>query len=368
MIQVSQVDVGTGALDNLKTVLETGRFAQGPMVEKLEAGFCEIANTEHAIAVMSGTIALVAAIEGLELGPGDEVITSPFTFVASVNAILEAGASVRFADIGDDFCLDPASVRAAITPNTKAIMPVHLYGLAADMGEISAIAAEHGLGLIEDAAQAHLAEFQGQRAGSFGIGCFSLYATKNMTTGEGGMVTTNDAAVADRIRVLRNQGMRARYQYEMVGHNWRMTELQAAIGLPQLDLLAERTQKRIENAAWLNQAMSDIDGLITPSCPEGRTHVWHQYTVRVTDQAPLTREELCDALAEKGVGSGIYYPKVAFDYDCYRAHDGVEEAEVPNAFAAARQVLSLPVHPFLSESDLEAVARSVRECFDEAKK
>jgi len=360
MIQVSKVDLGDTATENVLAVLESGRLAQGPFVERLEAGFCEIANTTHAVAVMSGTVALVAAIEGLDLEPGDEVITSPFTFVASVNAILEAGATVRFADIGDDFNLDPSGVEAQLTDRTKAVMPVHLYGLAADMGPFVELAEAHSLGLVEDAAQAHLAEWSGQRAGSFGIGCFSLYATKNLTTGEGGVVTTNDDELADRLRVLRNQGMRARYQYEMVGHNWRMTEMQAAIGVAQLPLLEDRTARRAANAAYLNEHLADVPGVLLPFEPEGRRHAWHQYTIRVTDDSPLTREEFADSLAANGVGSGIYYPKTAFDYDCYRAHDRVITSSVPVAEQAARSVLSLPVHPFLTEQDLETVVAAVR--------
>jgi len=360
MIQVSKIDLGEGAAENVLAVLESGRLAQGPFVEELEAGFCEIASTKHAIAVMSGTVALVAAIEGLQLEPGDEVITSPFTFVASINAILEAGATVRFADIGGDFCLDPASIEAVITDRTKAIMPVHLYGLTADMGPIMEIAQRHSLAVVEDAAQAALAEWGGQRAGSFGIGCFSLYATKNLTTGEGGVVTTNDDYLADRLRVLRNQGMRARYEYEVVGHNWRMTELQAAIGVPQLPLLADRTKIRAANAAFLVEQLADVEGLILPAEPENRRHVWHQFTVQVAPGGGVTREEFADRLASHGVGSGIYYPKTAFDYDCYRAHDRVATADVPVAEAAARSVLSIPVHPFLTEEDLSTVVGAVR--------
>lgn len=362
MIPISVVDLGPGVEEVVLEVLRSGRLAQGPKVEELEAGFCEIANTKHAIAVMSGTVALVAAIEALNLEPGDEVITSPFTFVASLNAILEAGATVKFVDIGDDYCIDPALLEAAITPRTKAVMPVHLYGLAADMGPILEICQRHDIALVEDAAQAHLAEWDGQRAGSFGIGCFSLYATKNFTTGEGGIVTTNDDATADRIRLLRNQGMRARYQYEAVGHNWRMTELQAAVGIPQLPLLEQRTQTRSANAARLNDGLADTPGLILPTEPDGRRHVWHQYTVHLAADAGITRDQFCDRLTEAGVGNGIYYPKVAFDYDCYRAHPNVDTtAKVPNTESAAANVVSLPVHPFLTDTDIETIIASVKQ-------
>jgi len=360
MIPITHVDLGPNVADLVMEVLESGRLAQGPMVERLEAGFCEISGTSHAIAVTNGTVALVAAIEALELQPGDEVITSPFTFVASLNAILEAGAIVRFVDIGEDYCMRPELLSDAITERTKAIMPVHLYGLCADMGPILEICNEHRLALVEDAAQAHLAEWQGQRAGSFGIGCFSLYATKNMTTGEGGMVTTSDDKLADRLRLLRNQGMRARYQYEAVGHNWRMTELHAAVGVAQLPVLTERTAARAANAGRLNGLLADIPGLVLPDEPVGRRHVWHQYTVRVTENAAVCRDELVERLNQVGVGNGVYYPKVAYDYDCYRAHPGVIESPVPVAEAAASSVLSLPVHPFLTEGQVDAVAGAVR--------
>lgn len=361
MIPITKVDLGPGVEDLVLEVLRSGRLAQGPMVDRLEEGFQEIAGTKHAIAVMSGTVALVAAIEGLKLEPGDEVITSPFTFVASLNAILEAGATVRFADIGDDYCIDPALLEEQINDRTRAIMPVHLYGLCADMGPIKAICEKHDLALVEDAAQAHLAEWGGNRAGSFGIGCFSLYATKNMTTGEGGVVTTDDDELADWLRLLRNQGMRARYQYEAVGHNWRMTELQAAVGVAQLPVLEDRTARRAANAERLNALLADTPGLILPHEPDGRRHAWHQYTVRVTDSALIDRDTFAGRLGEAGIGNGIYYPKVAFDYDCYRAHGRVIASAVPEAEAAAKSVLSLPVHPFLAEDELAEIASTVRQ-------
>lgn len=360
MIPITKIDLGPGAEANVVQVVRSGRLAQGPMVERLEAGFAEMAGVQHAIGLMSGTVALVAAIEGLGLGPGDEVITSPFTFVASVNAILESGASVRFVDIGSDYCIRPDLVAAAITPATKAIMPVHLYGLMADMDPIIEIAARHDLAVIEDAAQSHRAEYRGRRAGSFGVGCFSLYATKNITTGEGGVVTTDDDDVADRIRVLRNQGMRERYQYELVGHNWRMTELQAAIGLPQLDLLQERTERRADNAALLSERLGDLANVVLPVEPAGRTHVWHQYTIRL-DGAPIMREELAARLGQAGIGTGIYYPRVVFDYDCYRSHPRVHVSPVPATEAAAANVLSLPVHPFLTVAEIDQIGAGVRD-------
>jgi dTDP-4-amino-4,6-dideoxygalactose transaminase len=361
MIPITVVDV-TDAEPLVIEVLRSGRIAQGPMVKRLEEAFADVVGTRHAIAVNSGTTALVATLQVLGLEPGDEVITSPFTFVATLNAIIEAGATARFADIHtDDFGLDPDAVAAAVGPRTKAVMPVHLYGQTADMGKLVPLAQQHGLAIVEDAAQAIGATYHGRAAGSYGLGCFSMYATKNVTTAEGGVVTTDDDTLADRLRIMRDQGMRARYQYEMAGHNYRMTDVHAAIGLPQLEKLAELVQRRQDNAEALSKGLAEVPGLRLPSALPGRSHVWHQYTVLVTEAAGVERDELAAKLSEKGVGNGIYYPRVVFDYDCYRDHPQVIISEVPTAEAAARQVLSLPVHPALSTVDVEMVINAVRE-------
>jgi dTDP-4-amino-4,6-dideoxygalactose transaminase len=364
MIPITVVDV-RDAEDLVVEVLRSGSIAQGPMVKRFEDAFAGIAGTKHAVAVNSGTTALVASLQALDLQPGDEVITSPFTFVATLNAILEAGATVRFADIRrDDFTLDPDAVAAAITDRTKVLMPVHLYGQTADMGKLAPLASEHGLSIIEDAAQAVGASFEGKPAGSYGIGCFSLYATKNVTTAEGGVITTDDDALADKLRVLRNQGMRARYQYELAGHNYRMTDLHAAVGIPQLAKLDQLTAARQANAKRLNEGLAGTPGLTLPKVQPGREHVWHQYTVLVGPHAMLSRDEFAAALTERGIGNGTYYPKVVFDYDCYAGHPLVPGARVddfPVAASVAAQALSLPVHQHLSESDLETVIETVRE-------
>ncbi len=361
MIPITVVDVAD-AEPLVTQVLRSGVIAQGPMVKRFEDLFAGIAGVEHAIAVNSGTTALVAAIQALDLQPGDEVVTSPFTFVATLNAILEAGATARFADIRtDDFCVDPDAVAAAVGPRTKVLMPVHLSGQMADMARLTPIADEHGLAIVEDAAQSIGSTFDGRPAGSYGLGCFSLYATKNVTTAEGGVITTNDAAIADKLRVMRNQGMRARYQYEMAGHNYRLTDLHAAVGIPQLEKLDEITKRRHHNAEALTAGLADIPGLVVPQVLEGRTHVWHQYTVLVTEDAAVSRDELSEKLTEKGVGNGTYYPKVVFDYDCYRDNPGVIASDVPVAAKVAQQALSLPVHPKLTEAELETIVSSVRE-------
>src|SRR5579862_5260877 len=278
-IRISAPQLGPEVERLVLEVLRSGHLAQGPMVGRFEALCTEMAGTAHAIAVANGTVALDAALAVLDIGPGQEVITSPFTFAATINAILRSGASVRFADIREDFTIDPDSVAALIGPATVAIMPVHLYGLPADMRPLMSLAAAHGLAVVEDAAQAHAADVDGRRVGSFGIGCFSFYATKNVTSGEGGCITTDDAMVAERLRALRNQGMRSRYDYAMIGQNWRMTDVAAAIAIPQLERLDEIIRARRHNAAMLTSLLERSPVVTTPHVPAGRGHVWHQYTI-----------------------------------------------------------------------------------------
>src|SRR5262245_41547875 len=313
-------------------------IAQGPMVANFEQTFMELVGTSHAVAVNNGTTALVAALEVMDLEPGDEVLTSPFTFAASLNAILEAGATARFVDIAeDDFCIDTAALDASVTSRTRVIMPVHLYGQAADMPTVAAVADRRGLRIVEDAAQAHGARVDGRGAGTFGLGCFSFYGTKNLTTGEGGIITTNDDELAQRLRVLRNQGMRERYQYEVPGHNYRLTDLQAALVIPQLGAYQANVTRRRHNAAQLNVGLSDVPGLRTPAELAGREHVWHQYTVLVTPDAPVSRDELMARLLDRGVGCGVYYPRTVYDYDCYRQHPRVIVDPMPVAESVARR-------------------------------
>lgn len=362
MIPISVVKLDTDAERLVSDVIRSGIVAQGPMVARLEREFADLVGVPHAVAVNNGTTALVAAIQALDLKPGDEVLTSPFTFVATLNAILEAGATARFADIRtEDFNIDPAAVAGAVTDRTKVLMPVHLYGQCADMSALQPIVAERGLALVEDSAQAVGATFGGRGAGSFGVGCFSLYGTKNITTGEGGMITTADDQLADTLRVLRNQGMRQRYQYEMAGHNYRLTDLQAALGIPQLAKYDAVVKQRKANAARLSAGLADVPGLVVPTELPGRSHVWHQYTVLITEDAPVTRDEVVTKLTERGVGCGIYYPKVVFDYDCYRSNPQVVVSDVPVATKVAAQCLSLPVHQHLSDEDVDTVVATVRE-------
>lgn len=361
MIPVTVVKTGPEQEALVLEVLRSGQLAQGALVERFEDEFARLHGVGHAIAVNNGTTALVAAMKAHDLGPGDEVVTSPFTFVATLNAILDTGATARFADIGDDFNVRPDAVEAVTNDRTRVLMPVHLYGLVADMDPITELARQRDLAVVEDAAQAVAATYRGRAAGSFGTGCFSLYATKNVSTGEGGMITTDDDELADRLRVTRNQGMRQRYEYVLAGNNYRLTDLAAAVGIPQLSSIDEMTRRRTENADFYRHALADVPGLLLPPpVPPDRRHVYHQFTVRITDDAPVRRDQFVDDLRAAGVGSGIYYPRVVFDYDCYRDRPDVVSDDVPDAFRIAGQVVSLPVHQHLTDADRDAVAAAVR--------
>lgn len=359
-IRVTEVHLGDEEEKLVLEVLRSGHLAQGPVVARLEAGFCDLVGTAHAVAVSSGTAALQLGLRAAGIGRGVEVITSPFTFVATLSAILDVGATARFADVGDDLCVDPGSVAGLVNDHTAAILPVHLFGLPADLPALERIAQAHRLRLVEDAAQAHGAVVADRAAGSWDIGCFSLYATKNVTTGEGGVVTTDDDDVADRLRLLRNQGMRERYRYEVVGTNARLTDLQAAVGVAQMGRLPAYAAARAANAARLLDGLAGTPGLALPSVPAGRTHAWHQFTVRVLPDARLDRTALAAALAADGVETGVYYPRLAWKYACFAEHPGVVPDPTPKAAAAAAQVLSLPVHPHLTGGDLDRVVDAVR--------
>jgi perosamine synthetase len=360
VIAISQPQYGEMEEKLVLEVLRSGRLVQGPMVERFEHDVRDVVGTTHAIAVDNGTNALIAALLAHDIGAGDEVITSPFTFVATLNAILHVGATPRFVDIGEDFNLDARRLAEAIGPATRAVMPVHLFGCPVDMAALEAAIAGRDLVVVEDAAQALGASTGGRAAGSFGTGCFSFYATKNVTTGEGGVITTDDDAVADTARVLRNQGMRDRYDYARPGFNMRLTELQAALGVAQMMRLADITEARRANARILDEGLAGIEGLITPSEPAGRHHVYHQYTVRITPSARRRRDDVVANLREHGIDAGVYYPRPVYDYACFRADPRVGAPLMLNAQRAAAEVLSLPVHPGLSPDDLHAVVDAVR--------
>jgi dTDP-4-amino-4,6-dideoxygalactose transaminase len=362
VIRVSQPHFGADVEALVLEVLRSGQVAQGPMVARLEVLGAAMAGTRHAVAVANGTVSLETAFEVLGLGPGDEVITTPFTFAATVNAALRTGATVRFADIAADFTLDPDAVAALAGERTAAIVPVHLYGLMADMPALMILADRHGASVVEDAAQAHGASLDGRPAGNFGIGSFSFYATKNVAAGEGGLLTTDDDDTAHRFRLLRNQGMVERYRYEAVGRNLRMTDLQAALAVPQLERLDKSNATRQANAARLTGLLGGHAGLDLPEVPKGREHVWHQYTVLLPEGSD--REQVLAHMRHVGVEAGVYYPRLAWDYPIYREHPQVVRDDTPKARSAAARCVSLPVHPRLTPEELEQVAAALLGALD----
>jgi perosamine synthetase len=360
MIPVSRPVLGEEEAGAVTRVMESGMIAQGRVVAGFEEAFASYIGVAHAVATSSGTSALHAALLAAGIGPGDEVIVPSFTFIASATSVSMCGAQPVFADVDEEtFTLDPASAEDLITPRTRAVMGVHLFGQPFDIPAVSALCREHGLLLIEDACQAHGSTFRGRRVGSFGqLGCFSFYATKNMTTGEGGMVTTNDAGLAGRIRLLINHGQEEKYLHTHLGYNYRMTDIGAAMGLVQLGKLDALNGKRVANAGYLDEHLTE-EGLITPSVRPGSSHVYHQYVVKVEKGARLRRDGLMQALAERGVGTAVHYPRPVHDQPLYRGRQG--RGPCPVSAGLASSVLSLPVHPLLTESDLSAIARAVNE-------
>ncbi len=355
MIPPARPDLGPEEIAAVTEVLQSGMIAQGKKVAELEERWAAFCGVKHAVAVSNGTVALMSIFAGLGFGPGDEVITVSHTFNATASSILFTGATPVFVDIEPDtFLMDAGRIEAVITPRTRGIMPVSLFGVVADMDAIQAIADRHGLIVVEDACQAHGSLYRGRRAGSFGYGAFSLYGTKNMTTGEGGFVTTNDDRLADWIRLYRNQGMRQRYHHEILGYNFRLTDLVASIGLVQLDKLERNTERRRAVASRYDQAFADLPVQL-PICPEGRTHVYHQYTVRVD---PAARDAIIDEMKEAGVICGIYYP-IPVHRQAYILELGID-ANLPVTDVVAASCLSLPMYPGLTEDEQRQVIDAFR--------
>ena len=358
MIPIARPDLGEEEIEAVTDVLRRGMIAQGRRVGELEERWADRVGVRHAIAVSNGTVALMATLAGLGVAPGDEVITVSHTFAATVNAILWTGATPVFVDVEPDtYLFDAKRIEAAITPRTRVILPVHLFGLVADMDMVRAIADRHGLAVVEDAAQAHGATFRGRAAGSFGHGTFSLYATKNMTTAEGGFVTTDDDRLADWLRLYRNQGMRARYEFEILGFNFRLTDVAAAMGLVQLDKLERNTDRRRAIAAAYDAAFADLP-VGTPVTPAGRSHVFHQYTLVVGER----RDAIVASLREAGVGADIYYP-VPVHRQAYVQERGIH-ADLPVTDRLAATTLSLPIFPGLTEEDQATVIAAVRDAVE----
>lgn len=350
MIPAAKPIIGADERRAVDAVLASGGLAQGPQVAAFESEFAALVDGAHCVAVNSGTSALHLALVALGIGPGDEVIVPSFTFAATANSVSLTGATPVFADIDPrTFCLDPDSAEAAITGRTRAIMPVHLYGQPAHMDRILELARARDLLVLEDAAQAHAARWHGRPVGALGdAGAFSFYPTKNMTSGEGGMVTTGSAQVARTVQLLRNQGMEQRYHNELVGFNTRMSDIHAAIGRVQLGRLDEWTRQRQRNARFLTD---HLRGVVTPYVDERAEHVYHQYTIRVPDSE---RDQFVAELAQRGVGSGVYYPVPVHALPSFGL-----TLDLPATASAAAQVISLPVHPSLTQPDLEKIVAAV---------
>jgi dTDP-4-amino-4,6-dideoxygalactose transaminase len=341
-------------------VMDSGHFVLGPNVKALEQEVASYVNCQYGVGVASGSDALRLSFAALDIGPGDEVITTPFTFVATANTISHAGARPVFVDIDPvTFNIDPAKIEAAITERTRAIVPVHLYGQPAEMDEILEIARRHDLRVVEDCAQAIGAEDGGRRVGSFGdVACFSFYPTKNLGAyGDGGMVTTNDPDLAERIDVLRRQGGKNRYYHEVLGFNSRLDEMQAALLRVKLRHLDDWQAGRRRVAARYGELLSDVEVVRVPYVRPDVTHVYHQYTLRVP-----RRDDLQAHLQEQGIGSMIYYPLPLHRQGLY-ADLGYADGSLPVSEEAGHEVISLPMYPELTEEQIQRVAGTIREFF-----
>lgn len=357
MIPIAKPQLGKEEIDAVTEVLNSGMIAQGPKVEEFELAFSEHTGCEYAAAVNSGTAALHIALLAHGIGKEDEVITSPFSFIATANSILYTGAKPVFADIEPDtFNIDPERIKEKITPKTRAIMPVHLYGHPADMKAIMEIADDNKLIVIEDACQSHGAKCLGKKVGSFGTGAFSFYPTKNMTTSEGGMLTTDEKEIAEKAKMIRAHGSKVRYLHEMLGFNLRMTDIAAAIGLVQLGKLDGFTAARQKNAEILSAGLRGISGLVPSITKAGCTHVFHQYTVRANK-----RDQLAAFLKEKEIGTGVHYPIPIHKQPFYKEL-GYKDS-LPVSEKAVEEVISLPVHPALSRSDVQKIVEEINKFY-----
>lgn len=352
MIPIAKPLLGKEEKEAVLEVLDSGMLTQGTYVKEFEERFAEFIGVKQAVAASSGTTALHAALLTLGIKEGDEVITSPFTFIATATAIKMVGAKPVFVDIDEKtFNIDVSLVEKVVTEKTKAIIPVHLFGLPVDMEALGQVATKHNLLIVEDACQAHGAHIKGRKVGSFGVGCFSFYPTKNMTTGEGGMITVDDPIVAEKLRKIINHGSSQRYYHDSLGYNYRMTNIAAAIGIEQLKKLEQFTALRRRNASFLSEKISNCRGIIVPLLKEG--HVFHQFTIRVTKECGKTRDELKDYLTTRGIGSAVYYPLPLHKQGAFREYNYLY---FPVAEKIAKEVISLPIHPGVSWEEMQKIA------------
>jgi perosamine synthetase len=360
VIPVGKPFLGREEEEAVIRVLRSGMLAQGPETSAFEGEFARYCGTEHAVAVSSGTAALHATLHALGIGEGHEVIVPAFTFFATASAVCMCGARPRFGDIDPDtYNLSVGSVQDLLSPRTRAVIGVHLFGQPCDAGPLREICSDEGILFIEDAAQAHGAEYHGRKAGGLGAaGCFSFYPTKNMTTGEGGMVTTDDAGLARRIRVFINHGQEEKYLHTGIGYNYRMTDIAAAIGRIQLEKLDGFNRRRQETAAYYDSHLCR-EGIVRPSTNPGVTHVYHQYVIRVTGEFPLTRDELAQYLRDRGIGTAVHYPVPLHRQPAFAAI--AQDARCPAAEECAATVLSLPVHPGVTDAERSFICRTIEE-------
>lgn len=343
-------------------VLDSTRFIGGPEVSGLEEEVARYSQCAHAVGCASGTDALLLALRALGVGPGDEVVTSAYSFFASAGVVVNAGATPVFVDIDPStYNLDPHRLEAAITPSTKAVITVHLYGQCCDLTAVQAVCEKNKVWLIEDAAQAIGAEWEGKRAGSVGdLGCFSFFPSKNLgAAGDGGLVTAQDAALADRVRLLREHGARPKYYHELVGTNSRLDALQAAILRVKLQHLDRWSAARARNAALYDQLFEGSHAGRPYRDPRAR-HIYNQYVIRVPK-----RDQVRERLGERGIGSEVYYPVPLHLQTCF-ATLGHQDGDMPHAEAAARETLALPIYPELTEEQIRYVAATVRDVLDQS--
>lgn len=351
-IPIAKPILGTEEKEAVSRIIDSGMLAQGSEVKHFEEEFAAFIGSKHAIATSSGTSALHAALLSHGIGKGDEVITTPFTFIATANSILMTGATPIFCDIDPvTFNINPDQIESKITKNTKAILPVHLYGKAADMKKIEEIAIKHNLIIIEDACQSHGATYENKnhetkKVGSENTACFSFYPTKNMTTSEGGIITTNNDEIAEKTRRAISHGQTQRYHHSELGFNLRMTNIAAAIGRVQLRKLPTFNQKRKNNAKFFSENIRSSK-IIVPEITEG--HVFHQYCLRVKDNL---RDSLKEFLSEKGIGSEVYYPIPIHKQKSFERYN---LQFFPEAEKAAKEVLAIPVHPSLTEEETKRI-------------
>jgi len=364
MIPVNMPQIGREEIQMVSKVLKsrvlTGRFGSGPMAKQLEKGFAKFVKAKHAVAVNSGTAALHLALWVAGITTNDEVILPSFTFISSAEAVALTGARPVFVDINPQtYNIDPEKIEAAITGKTRAIVPVDLYGLSAEMDAIKEIAEKHNLTIVEDAAQAHGASFKGKPPGSFAtMACWSFYASKNMTTGEGGMITTNNDQYADALRFMRSHGETQEYVSTMLGHNYRMPEIEAAIGIAQLKKLPTFIEKRRRNAKLLTEKLVGTKRVVLPTEPKGYRHSWYLYTVRIRKGYGKVRDKIVDDLRKQGVGAAVYYHIPIHQMPFYRQFG---KYRLPKTEKIAQQVFSLPVHPSVTAKDIDCIVESVKQ-------